>query len=42
MAKKKTVDLLVQTLASADVERMYGVAGRGNEIIDLAQINLFR
>src|SRR6266567_8205238 len=27
MAKKKTADLLVQTLAAAGVERMYGVSG---------------
>src|SRR3984893_3215539 len=27
MAKKKTADLLIQTLAAAGVERMYGVSG---------------
>jgi thiamine pyrophosphate-dependent acetolactate synthase large subunit-like protein len=45
MAKKTTADLLVETLAAAGVERMYGVSGDSlNGITDSIrrQINLFR
>jgi thiamine pyrophosphate-dependent acetolactate synthase large subunit-like protein len=47
MGKKSVADLLVDTLVSRRVSRVYGVAGdslsgRGDEIIDLARTNLWR
>ena len=44
MAPKKVAELLVDALAEAGVQRMYGavLSGRGDEIIDLAKTNLLR
>jgi hypothetical protein len=44
MAKRRVADVLVDTLVAAGVKQVYKavLSGRGDELVDLAKVNLFR